>query len=84
MEPHRVLVAMLDLGLVLSRPFGGPYLLADERRRTANFVVDAAVGVLLERGWLTRIDDAPADADELYLLTAEGRRVGARERSRPR
>ena len=43
------------------------------------FVPDAAVDFLLERGWLTRIDEEEGGA-RLFLLTAEGRRTGTASR----
>jgi hypothetical protein len=75
LDPQQVVGAMFDLGLLMFRPAGGPYLLADESRTTGIFVPDAAAEFLMERGWLTRIDDAPV-GDTLFLLTAEGRRLG--------
>jgi hypothetical protein len=74
LDPQHVLGAMFDLGLSMFRPVGGPYLLADESRATGIFVPDAAVDFLMERGWLTRVDDGPIGT--VYLLTAEGRRHG--------
>ncbi len=76
-EPRRVVSTMLQQGLVMFRPVGGPYLLSDEKQAlTPVFVSDTAVDVLLERGWLTRIE-GDARRDTLFLLTAEGRRTGA-------
>jgi len=84
LEPHQVLSVMLDRGMLMFRPYGGPYFLADERRIASPvFVPDTAVDFLLEHGWLTRIDEEEGGAG-LFLLTAEGRRTGAASRPDPR
>ena len=83
LEPREVLDLMLDRGMLMFRPYGGPYFLTDERRAASPvFVPDTAVDFLLERGWLTRIDEEEGGAG-LYLLTAEGRRTGAASRAEP-
>ncbi|HVY98458.1 MAG TPA: hypothetical protein VHA35_03080 [Dongiaceae bacterium] len=85
LEPRQVLRAMLDHGLLMFRPYGGTCLLTDEQHRAPPlFVPDIAVDFLLERGWLTLVDDADETGDDLYLLTAEGRRTGAALRAAPR
>lgn len=77
LEPRQVLDVMLDRGMLMYRPYGGPYFLTDERRAASPvFVPDTAVDFLLERGWLTRVDDR-AEPEGLFLLTAEGRRTAA-------
>jgi hypothetical protein len=78
LQPHQVLFAMVNGNMLLVRPDGGPYLLVETKRAgTPIYVSDQAVDMLLERGWLTRVDDE-IGPDALYLLTAEGRRTGAR------
>jgi hypothetical protein len=78
LQAHQILFAMVNGNMLLVRPDGGPYLLVETKRAgTPIFVTDQAIDVLLERGWLTRVDDE-AGPDALYLLTAEGRRNGAR------
>ena len=39
-------------------------------------VPEDTVNFLLERGWLTRVDEHRVRAEALFLLTAEGRRTG--------
>jgi len=81
LEPRQVLSVMLDRGMLMLRPYGGPYFLTDERRAASPvFVPDTAVDFLLERGWLTRVDDQQ-EPESLFLLTAEGRRTGAASRA---
>jgi hypothetical protein len=83
-DPRDVVAFMLDRGLLMFRPFGGPYFLTRDRRASAPvFVPDALVDKLLARGWLTRVDD-DAREEGLFLLTAEGRRAGAAARDEPR
>jgi len=80
LDPQQVLGVMLDRGMLMFRPYGGPYFLTDEQRAASPvFVPDTAVEFLLERGWLTRIDEEEGGAG-LFLLTAEGRRTGSASR----
>jgi len=84
LEPRQVLGVMLKGGMLMFRPDGGPYLLTDERHAASPvFVSDTAVVFLLERGWLTRVDDEEG-GEGFYLLTAEGRRTGAVSHAEPR
>jgi hypothetical protein len=74
---------MLERGMLMFRPYGGPYFLSDEKHVSSPvFVPDTAVDFLLERGWLTRIDEQE-DGARLFLLTAEGRRTGSASRAEP-
>lgn len=82
LEPMQVVSTMLDRGMLMFRAYGGPYFLSAERGESSPiFVPDTAVDYLLERGLLTRVEDSEA-TDGLYLLTAEGRRTAATERSK--
>jgi len=76
-DPQTVVNLMLDRGMQMFRPSGGPYLLSRDRRASSPvYVSDGLVDNLLARGWLTRVDD-DAGEEGLYLLTAEGRRAGS-------
>jgi hypothetical protein len=81
-EPRQILAAMLERRMLMFRPDGGPYLLTDARRATTRaFVPDDAVDFLLDRGWLSCVDDE-RQLGVVYLLTAEGRRNGAAARDK--
>jgi hypothetical protein len=83
-DPQAVVDCMLERGMLMFRPDGGPFFLTQDRRASAPvFVPDALVDILLARGWLTRIDEDQGEAG-LYLLTAEGRRAAAVRRGEPR